>query len=167
MYPDEEGVIRTIKVETEHDIFLRATNLVVQLELSCESYPPEGEIPEKALSEAEGPSIPQVGRISSISPLRVDNPVPYGHRCDVIPAAGMSSETLSPPQSVTSRDSASTPGDQSQAVNVVRPDPNSTLDEFPAAMGIQQADESNSSEVVVKRPQRKLRSDKDSYFSSS
>ena len=35
------------------------------------------------------------------------------------------------------------------------PDPNSTLNEFPAAMGIQQADESNPSEVVVKRPQRK------------
>ena len=53
------------------------------------------------------------------------------------------------------RDSASTSGDQSQDVNVVGPDPNSTLDEFPAAMGILQADESNSSKVVVKRPQRK------------
>ena len=59
VYPDEEGVIRTIKVKTEHDIFLRATNLVVPLELSCESYPPEGEIPEEALSEAEGPSTPK------------------------------------------------------------------------------------------------------------
>ena len=67
----------------------------------------------------------------------------------------MSSETLSPPQSVSSRDSASTSGDQSQDVNVVGPDPKSTLDEFPATMRIQQADESNPSEVVVKRPQRK------------
>ena len=155
VYPDEEEVIRTIKVKTEHGIFLRATNLVVPLELSCESYPPEGEIPEEALSEAEGPSTPQVGRISPTSPLRVDSPVPYGQRCDVIPAVGMSSETLSPPQSVSSRDSASTSGDQSQAANVVGPDPNSTLDEFSAAMGIQQADESNPSEVVVKRPKRK------------
>ena len=67
----------------------------------------------------------------------------------------MSSETLSPPHSVSSHDSASTSGDQSQAANVVGPDPNSTLDEFPAAMGIQQADEINPSVVVVKRPQRK------------
>ena len=67
----------------------------------------------------------------------------------------MSSETLSPPQSVSSRDTASTSGDQSQAANVVGLDPNSTLDEFPAVMGIQQADEINPSEVVVKRPQRK------------
>ena len=58
MYPDEEGVIRTNKVKTEHNIFLRATNLVVPLELSCESYPPEGEIPKEALSEAEGPIVP-------------------------------------------------------------------------------------------------------------
>ena len=67
----------------------------------------------------------------------------------------MSSETSSPPQSVSSRDSASTSGDQNQDVNVVGPDPNSTLDEFPAALGILQADESNPSEVVVKCPQRK------------
>ena len=67
----------------------------------------------------------------------------------------MSSETLFPPQSVSSRDSESTSGDQIQDVNVVGPDPNSTLDEFPASMGIQQADKSNPSEVVVKRPQRK------------
>ena len=67
----------------------------------------------------------------------------------------MSSETLSPPQSISSRDTASTSRDQSQDVNVVGPDPNSTLDEFPAAMGIQQADERNPLEVVVKRPQRK------------
>ena len=155
MYPDEEGVIRTIKVKTERDIFLRATNLVVPLELSCESYPPEGEIPEEALSEAEGPSTSQARRISPTSSLRIDSPVPCGQCCDVITTAGMSSETLSPPQSVSSRDSASTSGDQSQAANVVGPDPNSTLDEFPAAMGIQQADESNPSKVVVERPQRK------------
>ena len=84
VYPDEEGVIRTVKVKTEHDTFLRATNLVVPLELSCESYPPAGEIPEEALSEAEGPSTPQAGRISPTSPLRVDSPVPCGQRCDVI-----------------------------------------------------------------------------------
>ena len=128
---------------------------MVPLELSCESHPPAGEIPEEALSEAEGPSTPQVGRISPTLPLRVDSPVPGGQRCDIIPVTGMSSETLSPPQSVSSRDSASTSRDQSQDVNVVGPDPNSTLDEFPAAMGIQQADESNPPEVVVKRPQRK------------
>ena len=139
VYPDE-GVIRTIKVKTEHDTFLRATNLVVPLELSCESYPPVGEILEEALSETEGPTTPQVGRISPTSPLRVDSPVPGGQRCDVIPVAGMSSETLSPPQSVSSHDSASTSRDQSQDVNVVDPEPNSTLDEFPAAMGMQQAD---------------------------
>ena len=153
MYLDE-GVIHTVKVKTEHNIFLRATNLVVPLELSCESYPPEGEIPEEALFEAEGPSTPQAGRISPTSPLRVDSPVPCGQRCDVIPAAGMSSETLSPPQSVSSRDTASISGDQSQAANVVGPNPNPTLDEFPAVMGDQQADEINPSEVVVKRPQR-------------
>ena len=49
MYPDEKGVIRTIKVKTEHDIFLRATNLVVPIELSCENYPPEGEILQDTL----------------------------------------------------------------------------------------------------------------------
>ena len=156
MYPDEEGVICTVKVKTENHTFLRATNLVVPLELSCESYPPVGEIPEEALSEAEGPSTPQAGRISPTSPLRVDSPVPCGQCCDVvIPVAWMSSETLSPPQSISSRDTASTSRDQSQDVNVVGPDPNSTLDEFPAAMGIQQADERNPLEVVVKRPQRK------------
>ena len=154
VYPDE-GVIRTVEVKTEHDTFLRATNLVVPLELSCESYPPVREIPEEALSEAEGPSTPQAGRISPTSPLRVDSPIPCGQRCDVIPVAGMSSETSSPPQSVSSRDTASTSRDQSQDINVVGPDPNSTLNEFPAAMGIQQADESNPPEVVVKRPQRK------------
>ena len=127
VYPDAEGVIHTVKVKTEHDTFLRATNLVVPLELSCESYPPVGEIPEDVLSEAEDPSTPQAGGIP----------------CDVIPVAGMSSETSSPPQSVSSRDTASTSRDQSQDANVVGPDPNSTLDEFPAAMGIQQADESN------------------------
>ena len=67
----------------------------------------------------------------------------------------MSSETLSPPRLVSSRDSSSTSGDQSQDVNVVGPDPNSTLNEFQAAMGILQTDESNPLEVVVKRPQRK------------
>ena len=104
VYPDEERVIQTIKVKTEHDTFLRATNLVVPLELSCESYPPVGEIPEEALSEAEGPSTPQVGRISPTSPLRANSPVPGGQRCDVMPVAGMSSETLSPLQSVSSHD---------------------------------------------------------------
>ena len=155
VYPDEEGVILTVKVKTEHDTFLRATNLVVLLALSCESYPSVGEIPEEALSEAEIPSTPRAGRISPTSPLRVDSPVPCRQRCDVIPIAGMSSETSSPPQSVSSRDTASTSRDQSQNVNVVDPDSNSTLDEFPAAMGIQPADESNRPEVVVKRPQRK------------
>ena len=155
VYPDEEGVIRTVKVKTEHDTFLRATNLVVPLELSSESYPPVGEIPEEAVSEAEGPSIPQAGRISPTSPLRVDSPVLCRQRCDIIPVAGISSETSSPPQSVSSRDTASTSRDQSQDVNVVGPDPNSTLDEFPAAMGIQQADESNPPEVVIKSPKKK------------
>ena len=155
VYPEEEGVIHTVKVKTKHNTFLRATNLVVPLELSSESYPPVGEIPEEALSETEGPSTPQAGRISPTSPLQVDSPVPCGQRCDVIPVAGMSSETLSPPQSVSSRDTASTSRDQSQNVSVVGPEPNSTLDEFPAAMGIQQADESNPPEVVVKHPQRK------------
>ena len=105
-------------MKTEHGTFLGATNLVVPLELSCESYPPVGEIPEEALSEAEGPSTPQAGRISPTSPLSVDSPVPCGQRCDVIPVAGMSSETSSPPQSVSSRDTASTSRDQSQDVNV-------------------------------------------------
>ena len=89
VYPDEEGVIRTVKVKTEHDTFVRATNLVVPLELSCESYPPVGEIPEEALSEAEGPSTLQSGRISPTSPLRVDSPIPCGQHCDVIPVAGI------------------------------------------------------------------------------
>ena len=155
LHPDEEGVIHTVKVKTEHNTFLRTTNLVLLLELSCEIYPPVGEILEEALSEAEGPSTPQVGRISPTSPLRVDSPVPGGQRCDVIPIARMSSETLSPLQSVSSCNTASTSRDQSQDVNVVSPDPKSTLDDFPAAMGIQQADESNPPEVVVKRPQRK------------
>ena len=142
-------------MKTEHDIFLRATNLVVPIELSCENYPPEGEILEETLSEAEGPSTPLAGRISPTSPLCVNSPVPCGQCCDVIPAAGMSSKTSSPPQSVSSHDSASTKENQSQDVNVVGPDSNSTLNEFPAAMGILQTDESNPSEVVVKRSQRK------------
>ena len=62
VYPDEEGVIQTVKVKTEHDIFLRATNQVVPLELSCESYPSAGEILEEALSKAEGASTPPGGR---------------------------------------------------------------------------------------------------------
>ena len=69
VYPDEEGVIRTVKVKTEQDTFLRATNLVVSLELSCESYPPVGEIPEEALSEAEGPIVPHKWEGSPLSHL--------------------------------------------------------------------------------------------------
>ena len=87
VYPDEEGVIRTIKVKTEHNIFLRATNLVVPLELSCESYPPEGEIPGETLSEAVGPSTLQAGRISPTSPLRVDSPVPWDEQRNFVSTA--------------------------------------------------------------------------------
>ena len=108
---------------------------MVPLELSCESYLPVGEIPEDTLSKAEGPSTPYPGRISPTSPLHVDNLVPCGQRCDVIPAAGMSSETLSPPQSVSSCDTASTSGDQSLAANIVGPAQKSALNELPAVMG--------------------------------
>ena len=74
VYPDEEGVIRRIT-------FLRATNLVVPLELSCESYPHVGETPEEDLSEAEGPSTPKQERSplphlsASTAPSFVDNAV--------------------------------------------------------------------------------------------
>ena len=128
---------------------------MVSLELSCESYPPAGEILEEALSEAEGPSTPQVRGISSTSPLRVDSTVPSRQRCDIIPVAGMGSETSSPLQSASSRDTVSTSGDHSQDSNVDGLVKNFALDKLPAGLGSLNTDQKSlTQEIALQHPRR-------------
>ena len=94
-----------------------------------------------------------MGGISPTSPFRVDSTVSSRQCYDVIPVAGIGSETPSPLQSV-SHDSASISDDHSQDANVVGPAETSALDKFPAVMGDLDADENPTPEVAVQRPRR-------------
>ena len=67
VYPDEEGLIRTIKVKTEHDIFLRATNLVVPLELPVKAI----------LLKEKSQRRPSLRQKVLVPPKREGSPLPH------------------------------------------------------------------------------------------